>query len=497
MKKNDFILLFATVSYSYLFYQQGLGINLLIFSILLIALLLIKGPKSRNNISWLVAAVGSIISSCCIAYYGNHLSFWANIFSLMLLSAFSIQPKTSVIFSFLFSCYSISASSIFMVLDWIKRIGEKEKNNGAEKKQNKYGIYVFSILVVTIFFLLYKGSNPLFDNFTKKISFDFISLPLVFFSIGGFFLLYGFFYYRDISTIRIWDETVSNTINPNKVSDSFFNWNTEVELKSGIVLLSMLNILLFSVNVLDLNFMWIGKKFPDGLTYSAFVHQGTELLIISIIIAILIILFYFRGSLNFHSSNKYLKVLAYLWIFQNSFMIISTAYRNSLYIQEYSLTYKRIDVYIWLLLALIGLLVTVFKLINKKSNWFLFRANGWLFYSVFVISCFINWDALIADFNINSAIKNKKPLDKFYLLTLSNNILPQLIRLDNSIETKRLNEFEFRDYLYGRLYDDDDFKTMLQEKINDFKEEMIQKKWQSWNYYDTRTYSEITNMYLK
>lgn len=419
MKKNDWLLTASVAVYSYLFYQQQLGINFFLFTILLIAFLFLRNKKVYQSKSWLFAAAGSLLSAFCIFYYGNGLSVLANIISLCVLSAFSINPKTSIVTSFFFSLYSISASAVFMILDTIERNRNKEISD-SKPVLVKVMLYIIPVVIAAIFFFMYKASNPVFNNFTEKINLDFISAGWIFFTLGGLCLMYGFFYHKKINVISDKDELASNLLfakssNENSIFKNLLSIDNEK--LSGIILLLLLNILLLTVNILDLNFLWFDGTLPKDLSYSAFLHQGTGALISSIIIAILIILFYFRGGLNFYQGNKTLKVLAGLWIMQNAFMIISTAYRNNLYINEYSLTYKRIGVYIWLLLVLIGLVTTFIKIIKAKSNWYLFRTNGWLFYGVLLFSCFINWDMIVTNFNINRAELKKKPLDTSYLVS--------------------------------------------------------------------------------
>src|SRR5437868_1596490 len=125
MKKNDWILLTSVAAYSYLFYDQTAGINCLLFSVIMITLLLSRNRDVYKTKSWLLAAAGSILSAFCVTYYGNSLSVTTNLISLCILSAFSINSNTSIILSFLFSCYSVAASFVFMILDTIKRYQTK------------------------------------------------------------------------------------------------------------------------------------------------------------------------------------------------------------------------------------------------------------------------------------------------------------------------------------------------------------------------------------
>lgn len=499
MKKNDWILITSVAAYSYLFYQQNLGINFLVFTISVIVLLFFRNVKVYQSKSWIVAAMGSLLSAFCIAYYGNGLSFIANIISLCVLSAFSINPKTSILTSFFFSLYSIGASYIFMILDTIER-GQKKKITTESKPFSvKLMLYIIPVLITVIFFFMYKSSNPLFDNFTKKINLDFISAGWIFFTLGGLCLMYGFFYHKKINVISEKDQLASNfLINGSENENSSFSnfFSIENERISGIILLILLNTLLFAVNILDLNFLWFDGALPKDLSYSAFVHQGTGALITSILIAILIILYYFRGGLNFYKGNKPLKFLTVFWILQNAFMIISTAYRNNLYINEYSLTYKRIGVYVWLLLVLIGLVTTFIKILKAKSNWFLFRINGWLFYGVLLFSSFLNWDIIVTNFNINRALQKHKPLDTSYLVNLSEKNIPQLLTLNDSI--KNQVNYDEADgsrsdyYQYG--YVEINYKPALNYKLYRFLDEMNKSEWQSFCFEKKRVFNEVSRL---
>jgi len=228
------------------------------------------------------------------------------------------------------------------------------------------------------------------------------------------------------------------------------------------------------VNILDFNFIFISRELPADLTYSEFVHQGTGTMIASIIVAVSIILFYFRSSLNFYAQSKSIKILAYCWIVQNVLMLVSTAFRNELYIEVYGLTYKRIGVYVYLLLAAIGLVTTFIKILKLKSNHFLFRSNGWLFYGVLILACFVNWDILIATHN--SHIKGHN--GKSYLLQLSDKVLPHLFALEQAssdaykvVESKTFNE-------EGRY--SNSYQQELSRKLYYFMEKREQLGWQSW-----------------
>jgi len=141
-------------------------------------------------------------------------------------------------------------------------------------------------------------------------------------------------------------------------------------------------------------------------------------------VAIALILFYFRGELNFYGRKRAIVVLAAGWVAQNLFMVFTGAVKNGMYIHEYSLTYKRIDVYVWLLLVVFGLLTTTYKLFFLRTNMFLVRINSWLCFVSLVAASFFNWDDLITEYNIARGGN----VDYAYLLSLSDNSLLPVYR---------------------------------------------------------------------
>jgi len=324
---------------------------------------------------------------------------------------------------------------------------------------------------------------------SDKINFDFISWGWVFFTLGGFLLLYGFFYHKKIKEISLLDENAPNNLMVNNAETTIIfgkEINISEENFSGIVLFSLLNILLFIVNSLDINFLFIDGKLPPNITYSQFVHEGIGAIIISVVTAIAIILFYFRGSVNFYKKNKAIKTLAYCWIIQNAFMLIATISKNNLYVGQYGLTYKRIGVYIYLLLTIIGLTTTFIKILKLKTNNFLFRINGWIFYLVLVVCSFISWDRCITFYNINRS----KYLEKNYLLTLSDSNLPQLFEIKNTPAAKARVIVSNEEV--DSLPTDADFNNTLDKKLYTYLQAHDNTDWRSWYYDNTRVYNRLT-----
>jgi hypothetical protein len=448
MKKTDWIFLLSVLLYSFLFWKEMPGLNILIFSGVLLTGQVLFDPRILRIRSWLLAALGTLCSAFCVFYYGNPLSILATFFSLLLSSYFAFNQKGSVLVGVFSSFISIVASIGFMIVRFFERQKENTTNSTGKRAWKKTVIVIIALFVVLMFFLMYRDSSVLFFNLTEKINFDWISFGWICFTFLGALVVYGFYFHNSIPGIGEWDGKHSTKLDPDKT-----NWldklmSMDNERFSGIVLLSLLNIMLLIVNGLDLAFI-LGSdgNLPQGVSCMEYVHQGVGTLIASIICAMLIILFYFRGRMNFSANGKALRILALVWIVQNAFMLFSTAWRNEVYVLVFGLTYKRIGVYVYLLLTLIGLFVTAWKVQGKKTNAFLVRMNSWLFYGVWVIACFVNWDALIIKNNINTGLQP----DLRYLNSLSTNILPELI--DYSLaHPSEATRAELNSPIAGRAY---------------------------------------------
>jgi len=493
MKKNDWAILISVFVYGALFYDQTAGINFLLFNLLITGLLVLRQPDLIKNKVWLSVALGTIASSLFIFMYGSALAIWANLFSLLILSALSINPKTSFLTSIFLTICSISTSCVFMFIDWANR--KKNQIVGTYQRPFYVKLFLFLIpfLIAILFFFFYQTSNPLFYEFTKEINLDFISIGWILFTIGGLFLLYGFFHNKIMPGVYELDEKVSLSLTPEIASrKNFLNGMMRIDNEnlSGIILFAMLNMLLLILNILDINYFLFDGTLPEGVNHKGFVHDGIGTLITSIIIAICIILFYFRGDLNFYKQNKWLKIMALLWILQNAFMIFSTAYRNNLYIEESGISYKKIGVYVYLILAFIGLATTLIKVVKLKTNWYLFKVNAAVYYYVLVVSCFFNWDTIITNFNIKKYTDEHKKLEKYFLLDLSYKNLPQLITLPDSVAQS--DDYEARDYYnFSRNTYYYDYKTGLATKLYAFMKEYDEMEWQSYCYEKRRTYNDI------
>ncbi|MGI9543070.1 MAG: DUF4153 domain-containing protein [Cyclobacteriaceae bacterium] len=461
MKKIDYLILATVGAYSYLFYQQSPGINHLIFTVILLLVLLITESRRVRALPWLTVALGALASGFNITLQHTNLALAANIISLVALAGLSFQPKSSLLIAGINGLYSFGVS---LAQNWYYRLALP--SSGKHRTRFRWRplvSVVIPILVTMLFLWLYRMSSPVFENLVSKISFQFISWDWIGFTAVGWVVIFGFIQQKGLSTLVTADQQASDGLmrKRNKVKRSKPNLSLKYEFKTGLLLLLLLNLLLFAFNSIDAISLFT-KRLPAHLTYSQYVHQGIITLIVSIVLAVIIILYFFRGNLNFFSGNRRLLWLAYFWILQNLLLVYTTAYKNFLYISEYGLTHKRIGVYVYLSLTFFGLLTTFIKVFATKSNWFLFRKNAWLFYLAMIVCTFFNWDRIITEYNLSKS----KRTDIDYLIGLSTSNLLHLHKLSVEHPEK---------LTYTQQH-------AINYELDQFKLKTLNRNWQSWNY---------------
>ncbi|MBJ7428072.1 MAG: DUF4173 domain-containing protein, partial [Bacteroidia bacterium] len=321
--KNGIIIFISSIVYTYLLYMQGIGANLLLLNIILIAGLFISNPNYLKNKLSLLFSAGAILSSVFAFVNGHVLTVVANILSLTLLSISVSLKQQSVLTSLLHIFYSYITSIAQIVRRFKQKYFSENEQNGNLRK--RIVIYLSSTLVFVLFVILYQASNAAFSSFIQQFSLKFLTARLIFFYSTSFIVMYAFFRPRILAVLAIYEKMIPLNITSDGYQSYSFLGNDveeETEFRTGVVMLSLLNGLLLLVNIIDLQFMFGGVLLPANISYADYVHQGIFSLILSIVIAIAIILWYFRGSQNF-AQQKTLKTLAYLWIAQNLIMLLS------------------------------------------------------------------------------------------------------------------------------------------------------------------------------
>jgi hypothetical protein len=414
MKNHNLIISAAAIGFSLLFYEQLPGINYLLFTLLLTACGYALQPPERRNRNWWLCAGLMNVAAISVFITGSVLSTLSTIATMVFFAATNSNPRTSLPLALFTAAFSVISAPV----RWCMDVSDAREQSQVNKRKTLavFGSVMASLLIVIVFFYLYRVSNPLFDSFASKIDLSWLSLLWVFFTILGFFILYGLLRPFVFEKLVQLDRQASSPI----ADKGIRNTNTTIPF----IVFVMLNLMLLFINGLDVQQIFVSKKLPEGITLSQFVHEAVAATIMSIVAALTMIAWFFRSDANFTAAGKKVRILIYVWMAQTVLVIVSTMVRNSWYIQEYQLTNLRIGVYVFLALSIVGMALTYAKLQRTESAWWLFSANVKVWFATFVIMGFLNWDILITDYNLSHS-DGRKP-DINYLIGLSSANNPQL-----------------------------------------------------------------------
>lgn len=494
MKNKITLLTIGGIIFSYLFYEQNLGINALLFSIALITFMAMQYPAFLKNKYAPFCAAGALIAGFFIYWNNSTVSYYAYFISLFGLMAFKNEGS----FTLLNYALTYVINLICMPLAFFNNVNNNatEINNtqdavayNAYEKFKKIIGYLIVVFIIIIFFFIYQTANPLFYQFTKNLSLFNINYGFIFFCLLGMMLLFPLFYNTIIKTFFDFEAEQNTTINPENFPTAMIEKH---KLHTIFFLFIALNIMLVVINLLDVNYLYLSHTMPKGITQAQFVHNGVGTLIFSIVLGASIICFLFKGDLNFIKENKTIKLLVYAWILQNIFMVISTMLRNNIYVFNSGLTGKRIGVYYYLFFTIIGLLFTAYKIYKHKTVYFLYATNTWIWYGILLLSCSVNWENIIFKNQLQKYNANKI-LDFEYATRFNKTNLPELITLFNVGKNENI-DLKNSNNIYSLCRDYDNLKKKVERDLLTFLLEQDEKGWQSHNKLNKETFSKLLKM---
>lgn len=493
MKKeriNLGITLALTIVHNLLFWDEYIGINMLIFSILMIVGLAVSEWGKPKSLNFWVVFLGSLVTGFLVVVHNSTLSKVIHVLSLIILVGFIHFPRLkSLLFAF-----GASLEGVFSFPKQLQQIwfGYRNNSNWIFQFGHRIRLVVVPLLILTIFYWIFVLANPRFSDLSNSFwevinnyfltFFEGISFMRIFMIFIAFFLIGAAIFLNTSELFFSLEKSYQDRLLRSKLHIPFKNSLSLInEYKSAVLTVGMVNILLILVNILDIQWIWFDFDKSTVKNLSQFVHEGTYLLIGSILLSVGIILYFFRANLNFYKHNLLLKNLTYLWIFQNIILCISVALRNYRYIESYGLAYKRIGVVIFLIITIIGLFSLLVKVNKTLSSFYLWRINAWNVYLVMGICCFFNWDILITRYNLEI---HKGDVDLEFLFSLSNKTAPLLIKHREVFQNVERGQYSSN----GRFID---YNTLLKLKIKELDFLIEKCSWKSWNYADYMAYKEV------
>lgn len=457
---------------SILFWSYYWGVNTLLFSLILLGILGYAQPEIFRFRYTRLISLGVLLSSIMVTWHNHYLSKSMYATSVFLLIGFAQQREIR----FLFYGILLSLSGFFEApIRYFQKI-RAWRGFGFSVGQLFYWlkIVVFPLVITLVFMAVYTGANPKFAELTANF---FDKLAQIIYSLFQWnlkrfwlFLFCLFIILAGVSSNSRIQAIYARSLQhrfpllSDASQEKLESPALQSEYRMGMICLILLNLLLLVVNATDVRFVWMAYENFTAPELKQFVHAGTYTLIVAILMAMALLLYFFRRDLNFYPNNALLKQFAYAWIIQNAVLALSVGIRNFHYVHHYGLTYKRVGVFVFLMLVSYGLWTFFQKIKSCKTTYFLLFKNSWAVYLVLLAMTCFNWDNLITRYNLQAQTVHGIGVD--YLvedLSFSN-----LLILEEN--TALLSEYNTKT------------TEMINHKRAEFDYKMSRSDWRAWNW---------------
>lgn len=480
-----------------LFWQRGIGLNVLLFNLAIAAFLVQRytWKALSSPAGW--ALVGSVFAGSMVLVYDSVIATFASIVALIIAAAFAHEPRIRSMF---YAVMQGAATFLVTPVSAITGVDRLAPSHGAPRRGLRWiKLGVLPVMLLLLFTQLYRAGNPKFDALTAGFMDGFLNLIAdffaEFFTAHTLFILFGALISGALvlrmipDKVAALEEGLTDVLVRTRLKRPTWAMPLaldplERERRMGMILLVAVNALLAVVNVIDIDWVWIGFEVPQDFSLKQFVHEGTWMLVISILLSMVILMYLFRGNQNFYWRSKTLKALAIAWVVQNFILGVSVFLRNYHYISFHGLAYKRIGVIVFLALVLVGLVTLFIKIKQRRSFFYLARVNGWAVFTTMLILTAVDWDSTIVRYNL--AHWNQGEIDVDNYLDMSDKVLP-LLYADLDKVSAQMAQHRQNTVRWVETLDPQTFKRRLDVRRDRFLAWYDVAHWQEWSLADRTT----------
>jgi hypothetical protein len=469
MKLKLLLTLTLVIVFSWLFWHQTPGINIVIYVTLVAAFVLVTNPQQIKNRVALVFLAGSVLSSVMVAMQGPGWSLFSAIVSLFLfITSVYVAPVNIPLYLSAQSFLSVVLVPLLAMR--LPKLGRALGISSSGSAVKWFRLIVIPVAALVLFYVLYLIGSPHFRKANEEVIdavakfLEDISWQYFFFICWGIWMAVFFMASPAVNTGLSNGQTYLQRIrirlqnNPGK--------KLHYRMLSGVILFSMLNILLAVVNWIDIKTLWISFEVPENFSLMDFVHSGMWVV-------------YFKGNLNFYSRSKPLKILSIVWLVQNLIMTWSVFLRDHYYIGWHGLAYGRIFLLFALALIAFSLVMMLMKVVRQYSSHHLYRVNSWFGYALIITAAFVEWDLVIIRNNLDHP--NSGQIDYAFYLRASPDHYPLIKanaeKINHQIAMHRQNKVRWVYFDSERAFWDS-FKWRSEKALL----EEVAKQWPSYVY---------------
>lgn len=478
-----------------LFYHQGIGVNVVLFELPLFALVICTKKLKSLSFTGILAGAMVLCSLLLVMIQHTDLVIFFHFCSLIIFAgALAFPTQNALNFTFFIALQNGLLCLHTFFQHWKQLL--------ATYKLSKWTMRFFKrailpLVAVWLFALMYRSASPWFDDLAGR-ALDLIGDAIEAFMeqmdpvrlmlfVAGFVLAVMLLYATCSDFLKARSQQASDYFM--RVRNTRFHGRMNAlsnEYKLGVMLFFSLNLLLLLVNVLDVYWVWFNFEW-EGQFLKQFVHEGTYLLIFSIVLSVVLVLYFFRGNQQLFQ-KVWLKRLAQFWMVQNGLLAVSVGVRNWWYVQHFALAFKRIGVFIFLIFVLVFLVSVVFKIRRNMSFQYLWRVNFLSGFLLFFAMSIPNWNVVIAQYNFAHADTAFVELD--FMATLDVAALPCLMKSDAQLATFAKQQaalFHFKKNYMSEY----EYALLVTQKHEAFLASYSSKHWLSWNWADNQLFKKL------
>lgn len=445
------------ILFTFLFYNQSLGINYFIFIVALLSAFvwLCITCKAELNFNYYLSIVLILIYSFAYASIGNILIQVINFIIVpIILLYFTIKTfLNKMVIDSLIVQLGGSLEKIYLFTKTIFT-GFNVKELNPKSKGIFIGI-VISLGLLVVIIPLMGSADKVFGYFIGNIFsrledisiLEYLIQFIIFFTVSSF--LYGYVYQLN-NTIKRNNEINEKNIAPKKEALK----NTNSLQTANLTILVFINIVYFIFSFIQFNYLFLGNmsNIPD-FSYSQYARSGFfQMLVLSLINFCIIMLSRYLIKNDEKNIKSISNILMSLLVFFNYILITSSFYRMHLYESTYGFTVLRLCVYlilIWETLIMLIILAGIWKRNTPIIKMIIYTSL--VFYCVVNL---LNMDAFIAKKNVDRYF-DRGVIDVYYLSNLSYDAYPEIERLlnsDNNLINKEVLKIFNESNLNNRSY---------------------------------------------
>jgi hypothetical protein len=418
----------ATIAADWLFYGHAIGISFAIFVLVLIACTIVANPHLGSRPAALRAGVALALTLAPAMMSVNIVSLACGVVGAVFAILTIIAPLRTELQDRLSAARSLLIEGPFRLLPDLARASRGTMTT------SMFVAWIVPLVLGAVFLALFVSANPMMERWLSAIDIHSgtsqISLPRTLFWFAVLSLVWPFVCVK-LSVIQRKAAAQERTPTADASTETPAEQPSQLFGPTAVFRSLVLFNLMFAVQTtLDALYLWAGVTLPDGMTYAAYAHRGAYPLIVTALLAAGFIL-HASAVEQTPQRKRLVDLLIVVWTAQNLMLVLSSILRLDRYVEAYSLTYWRVAAFIWMTLVALGLVFILLRVVLRRSDRWLIRANLIALISALYVCTFVNFAAIVADYNVADCreMGGKGPfLDADYLVSLGPQAIPALDR---------------------------------------------------------------------